>query len=132
MARTDLQGYLTITNAYRPRHDLARRSCSASGADTLFGREFVHDSLGRVTEARDSGRTRLERYGYDALGRLTSFRRYAASGSCGATDTTSETGSVCALGTGIDPAFYSYDRARNRTAAGDSVEPGNRQRRQGG
>jgi RHS repeat-associated protein len=127
LARTWRNTAYSVLNAYRPRHDLARDSFTLSALQTAFGREFVHDTLGRVVEARDSNRTRFERYSYDTAGRLTGFSRWLTSSACTPTDTTSELGAACTTGTSrVDTVGYAYDAVGNPSGAGITVGSGNR------
>jgi len=126
----DLHGAASLTNAFRPRDDLARVTYAPTALQSAFGVEFVHDSLGRVVERRTGDHTQFERYAYDALGRLRSFRRYTVSPACAATDTTSELGSLCTSGTPtlVAQDTFAYDLVGNRTDSSATVDWGNRQR----
>ena len=127
------RGAVTASLTSRPRHSLARLAYAPAGAQTAFGMEFVHDSLGRLVEARDSNRSRFERYGYDAAGRLVGFSRWQTSSACTATDTTSDLGALCTTGSSrLDTATFTYDLAGNPNASGDTVDTGNRLRAHAG
>jgi len=130
LTSVDLHGAASLTHAFRPRDDLARVAYAPTALQTAFGVEFVHDSLGRVVERRSGDRTQFDRYAYDALGHLRSFRRYTVSPACAATDTTSELGSLCTSGTPtlVAQDTFAYDLVGNRTDSSATVDWGNRQR----
>jgi len=124
-----LHGKTNVTEQFRPGHDLAAVTYSASLAQASFGVQFVEDSLGRAVERDNGSRNQFERYTYDSLGRLTGFRRYTASPPCAVTDTTSEFGQLCTSSATLAAQdTFTYDVVGNRTDGGVVADLGNRVR----
>jgi RHS repeat-associated protein len=120
----------TVRHAYRFTNTLARASHTMSGIQAGHGVSYNQDALARVLEQLSPARDTVDRFEYDARGRLTARRRYTLSPACTA-DTTSEFGSACVTGspTKIDSLLFTYDGLGNRTDQGAAMDTANRLRR---
>ena len=124
---TRWHGVWSVANHFRPGHNVARDRYTPDGYYSQYGHEFVYDTAGHIVEQVKGFGGRYERYTYDLIGRLRAFKRYFASPTCAATDTTSEYGSPCAYTTTLEASdtFY-YDPVGNRLDGSASVDSANR------
>ncbi len=122
-----LHGAVTLSYQTRPGHDLARVVYAQAALQTTFGADYIQDTVGRTAQQVKGGGGEYENYTYDARGRLTGFRRYAASPACAATDTLNEFGTICTSGiTLLRSDTFTYDPAGNRTDKNALVDAADR------
>ena len=119
----------TVDKSYSSAHGLiGERYSNNTAYDTLYGRGYSRDSLGRITASYrpvgDKGRL----FRYDSAGRISQYTDFTATsgwtncslaqdGGC------SPNGSITSQGT---PVTYTYDAVGNRTDSGAVIQPGNR------